>query len=447
MPSAVLYKKPRPKKMSVSYKESDLIPPNRNYVVLTYSKTDATYLSSSGKNSTVTFEQLDKDYFKVTEGDTMVRWNNQKKIKKYSMALWDEMYATYIRMGYKLYDTQKRKRINIKQEGSVLNGKTYEPIKDVEARTIVERLLNYASQMIAENYNKTIADVPDSAFNKARKILDYLTANYESLTNDEFNSFLDKLFAVLPRRIDVRAKYIAGKNATATDRGSIVETEIDRLNVLHSMLRGGNVSLVGKETILEAYGIELRPFTEDEKKEALKLLKGQANRFINGWRVINKQTETAFDQFCKEENLYVGNGIDYLFHGSKSENWWSILSNGLTISPTGVAITGKAYGHGTYFAPDAIKSLGYTSVIGAKYTNGGERTGLMGIYKVATGKRYDGSRGITGAHFGWNELQEVCPGAHCTWAEARYSGFMMDEVIVYQDCQSTVWALLELNMN
>ena len=146
---------------------------------------------------------------------------------------------------------------------------------------------------------------------------------------------------------------------------------------------------MGKETILEAYGIELRPFTEDEKKEALKLLKGQANRFINGWRVINKQTETAFDQFCKEENLYVGNGIDYLFHGSKSENWWSIINTGLKLNPTNVVITGKMFGHGIYFAPKAAKSAGYTSMQGAYWTKGTATTGFLAVYKIAYGKPYD----------------------------------------------------------
>ena len=56
-------------------------------------------------------------------------------------------------------------------------------------------------------------------------------------------------------------------------------------------------------------------------------------------------------------------------------------------------ITGKAYGQGTYFAPDAIKSLGYTtSKADAKYGGGHESTGFMAIYKVATGNRYDGKK-------------------------------------------------------
>ena len=60
----------------------------------------------------------------------------------------------------------------------------------------------------------------------------------------------------------------------------------------------------------------------------------------------------------------------------------------------------------------------------------------MAIYKVATGNRYDGQLGTDG-QLNWEKLQKIQPGAHCTWAECRYSGFQMDEVIVYKNEQST----------
>ena len=163
----------------------------------------------------------------------------------------------------------------------------------------------------------------------------------------------------------------------------------------------------------------------------------------------NKFAGSAFHKdflsFCSKEHLSENHGVDYLFHGSKHQNWWSILTNGLTTNPIGVVITGKAYGQGTYFAPDAIKSLGYTSKADAKYGGGHESTGFMAIYKVATGNRYDGRLGTDG-QLNWEKLQKIQPGAHCTWAECRYSGFQMDEVIVYRNEQSTIWGLLELAM-
>ena len=110
--------------------------------------------------------------------------------------------------------------------------------------------------------------------------------------------------------------------------------------------------------------------------------------------------------------------------------------------------TGKAYGIGTYFAPDAIKSLGYTSRTGSKWANGNQEYGLMFVCKVATGKPnqyYNGHLGCDSS-LNFGKLQTIQPGALCTWAECRYSGFMMDEVIVYQDEQSTVEYILQIGM-
>lgn len=101
-------------------------------------------------------------------------------------------------------------------------------------------------------------------------------------------------------------------------------------------------------------------------------------------------------------------------------------------------------GFGTSWASD-VKASCYTSKADAKYGGGHESTGFMAIYKVVTGNRYDGRLGTDG-QLNWEKLQKIQLGAHCTWAECRYSGFQMDEVIVYKNEQSTVWGLLELTM-
>lgn len=425
---------------------SDLIPPNHDYIELTICKISATYLTASGKNSTLTMERMDANTFRVIEGDTGRRWNNKSKKRVYSMDQWDTYYADLIKSGWICFSTERREKKTVTSNIEMMNGKEYAPIPDKDAEKIVRRLIGYANQMIQENYQKKITDVPDWAFEEAKRELDALAMECGDISNHEFNERLLHIFAVLPRRIDVLSKYIAAKDATAEDRAKIIEEERDRYDVLHSMLRGGTCKdLTGKETILEAYGIELRKFTDEESAHARKLLGEQSRRFINGWRVINHRTEKAFSSFCRREHLSEGTGVDFLFHGSRSENWWSILSNGLTINPVGVVITGKAYGQGTYFAPDAIKSLGYTSVTGAAWTSGGQSTGFMAIYKVATGNRYDGHLG-TDPTLNWDRLQKIQPGAHCTWAECRYSGFRMDEVIVYKNEQSTIWGLMELSM-
>ena len=89
--------------------------------------------------------------------------------------------------------------------------------------------------------------------------------------------------------------------------------------------------------------------------------------------------------------------------------------------------------------------MGYTSRAGSKWAAGGSDTGFLLLNEVATGKRYDGRFGCDSS-LNWDKLQKIAPGCHCTWAESRYSGFMMDEVIVYKDCQSTAEYLIEVGL-
>lgn len=447
MPSAVdIYRYKRIKRVERPTDEVDLTPPNRTYLQLTLCQMDATYKTSSSKNETVTMKVTeDGIYFTVTKGDTGVRWNNKKKVQKFLMCDWDSTYANYIRQGYNLYDTQEREKIVVSKGKTSLNGEVYVPISDTYAAEIVERLLSYANQMVEEDYQSTITDMPEEAFEKATILLDNLAREYETISNKEFNLQLTRLFSILPRRIDKLIKYLAADDADATARAEIIQTERDRLDVLHSVLRGSGAIPSGKETILEAYGIEIRKFTDEEIAFVKKKLAGEASKFVKGWRVINKNTENRFNNFCSKENLTEKKGIEYMFHGSRSENWWSIITNGLTINPVGVVITGKMFGNGTYFAPDAIKSMGYTSRIGAKWTNGGQSTGFMALYKVATGTPYYPSG--SDSSLTWDRLQQKQKGAHCTWCKrGGQIGLRMDEVIVYKDEQSTVWGLLELSM-
>lgn len=129
-----------------------------------------------------------------------------------------------------------------------------------------------------------------------------------------------------------------------------------------------------------------------------------------------------------------------MFHGSRSEYFWSIITNGLTINPSGVITNGKMFGLGTYFANKARKSMGYTSTHGSYWAHGDESVGYLGIFQVATGKTYDVEH--SESDLTWNILQQRAPGAHCTFAHAGRS-LCNDEIIIYQDCQSTIEYLVE----
>ena len=59
-------------------------------------------------------------------------------------------------------------------------------------------------------------------------------------------------------------------------------------------------------------------------------------------------------------------GTTFAFHGSRIENWHSILRNGLVnASGTKLQVNGAAYGAGVYLSPMAQTSIGYSGYTGA----------------------------------------------------------------------------------
>ena len=198
-----------------------------------------------------------------------------------------------------------------------------------------------------------------------------------------------------------------------------------------------------RPTVLEAFHLDWRDVTEEEQNKVLSMLKGNASQYVKAWRIRNRRTEERFDRFCQQEQLSEGHGIDHLFHDSRTENFWSIVTNGLLINPDcGVQRTGSMFGNGTYFAPLAQKSLGYTD--GGYWAGGNTDVRFFAIYRVATGKHHDIYQGCDTSHTK-NVFQKKYPGAHCVWAHGRGTGgttLFNDEVVVYDEAQSTIEYLI-----
>lgn len=64
---------------------------------------------------------------------------------------------------------------------------------------------------------------------------------------------------------------------------------------------------------------------------------------------------------AKFQKLKKKHGSQFAFHGSRVENWYSILRNGLrNASGTNLQLNGAAYGNGIYLATNAATSFGYS---------------------------------------------------------------------------------------
>lgn len=409
------------------------------YAKLNYVKDTAT---GTGLNNEVTIEENpDGKTATVTEGRVGVLIRSRfNKARTYTIPIgqWDMFIGQKKLQGYMITATQKLDAIVVKKSNGV------ESIEDENVREIVEALLSYTAQAMNEMYTVKVENISKEMLDIGKEIITNLSLNYKNMSPAAFNTELKRLFTVIPRRIDNLSKMLAMDKSKFVE---VLEREQENFNFTYDAVNQSLHEVKGN--FLEDYGLEWRPVSKEEEAEIKKLMKGNADKYHRAWRITNKNTEKRFNELCEKEGLTLENhGIEKLFHGSKHEHWWSIITNGLVIDPEkfGAAICGKAYGYGTYFAPDAVKSFGYTSIRGSKWAHGSSKCGYMGIYKVATGDEQRQYRKFHGTNSSLNfaVLQKMQPNALCTWAEARYSGFMMDEVIVYRDCQDTIEYLIEV---
>ena len=380
-----------------------------------------------------------KYYRQIPNGDTWIaeygRVGSNPQRRTYPMSQWESKYKEKIKKGYvdqtdlaeDLMQVEKPKQSN-----------KYKEIENKSIAEIVERLQSMARKAISDNYTISSNKVTQAMVDEAQSILTSLL-DVKDVT--EFNDVLLKLFTTIPRKMSNVKSFLA---TSENDFASIIDKEQNLLDVMSGQVVQHQVidetpEEVKKQdcTILEQLGLE---FNECDNKDIaiIKAALGScSDKFYRAWKVRNLRTQKRYDQFIKDNNI---KNTKLLFHGSRNENWWSIINSGLVLKPTNAVITGKMFGYGIYYAPKARKSLGYTSLSGSYWAKGSSNSGFMALMDVAYGVHSFDSKYY---NFNYDELQRVCKGANCLHA---HEGSMLrnDEIIVYKEDQCTIRYLIEL---
>ena len=195
-------------------------------------------------------------------------------------------------------------------------------------------------------------------------------------------------------------------------------------------------------TILDAMGLQFEEITDKEKVMIKKELGEISDKFYQAWKVINVRTQEKFDTYVKENNI---KDTRLLWHGSRSENWWSIINNGLKIRPTNAVLTGSMFGNGCYFSNSADKSKGYTSLSGSYWSKGSSNSAFMALNLIAYGKPHDVySFDNKFYNLNYDSLQRMCPGAHVLHAYGGTGMLKRDEIVIYNENQATIKYLVEI---
>lgn len=379
--------------------------------------------------------QLNDSTFEVQYGRI---GNSNYQKSSYPMYQWDKKFKEKIKKGY-IDQTRLVAEVTVENKTN-----EYLEIKDVSVRNIVSRLQAMAKQAIRDNYTVSSTNVTQAMVDEAQLILNKLMSDNSI---DKFNKVLVELFQVIPRKMSRVSDYLA---KTINNFADIIQREQDLLDVMkgqvkqQDLVKESNIETEDElptQTILEAMGLKIENITQEDEDIIKFNLGSISDKFYQGWKVVNVRTQEKYDNFIKE-NKIKDNRL--LFHGSRNENWWSIINNGLVLRPSAV-ITGKMFGYGIYFAPNPKKSLGYTSLDGSYWASGNSKSAFMGLYNVAYGKPYDVYSFESEYHsLNYEKLQQRCKDANSLHAHADRGMLKNDEIVVYKEEQLTIKYLIEL---
>lgn len=282
------------------------------------------------------------------------------------------------------------------------------------------KLLKFTKQVV----NRHLANlkITKKQVKESRKIWNTL-GKYKTVK--AFNKHLMELMLISPRKRDPLSDNISRYLATDTsDFGRIIDFEESLINAMESNIGEDDVC----SDAFKNFGIDVFEATAEQKAEVMNMLGNSPlkNKVLHVWRIKPLKQEKLFAEYCKKNHVKT---IKKFWHGSRSENWISIIQHSLMLNPN-AQITGKMFGKGIYFAPSPSKSFGYTSCYGTYWANGRNSTGFMGIYATAYGNPFEPT---TWGSICEHQVVNSNGKYNCLHAHAGSSGLRNDEVVFYNE--------------
>ena len=354
------------------------------------------------------------------------------------LSKWDSIYREKTGKGYKDITALKSE---VKIAG-------YKDIEDAQVKYIVDFLISKAKQQIANNYKVSYQQVTQAQISEAQNIVDKLAVISSSTAihtwTKQFNDLLLQLYTVIPRKMAHVQDYLMKDNYIIyDDYKKKIADEQELLDIMATQVQQNKILEEGdcNKTILEATGINLVPVSETDLEIIKVKLGPNANQFKKAWRVDNLRTLKDYQE-SYESVSSLSRKNDLFWHGSRTENWWSIMSNGLMIRPSNAVYTGSMFGDGLYFANKAQKSIGYTSLSNSYWSHGKDNKAYLALYRVRVGKQYDIYNHTSECYsLDYKKIQDK--GFDSVYAHSG-SSLRNDEFIIYNPAQCTIKYLVEI---
>ena len=381
-------------------------------------------VTANNNNKFYYMEDLHNGNFKVSYG----RVGASETVLTYPISQWDKKYNEKIKKGY----TDVTEKMTAIKKTSELD------ISDPEVKDLIKFLMQEAKQSIKRDYEISAESITQEQIDEAQEYLDKINGiHMGDLCNTskmaEINYVLQKLYTIIPRKMaDTRRFFLDSYNTQFLIE--LLQNEQNRLDTLKSQVNLTNTQSDG--ITLDELGFTCE-VASDKDREFIK--KNTDFRLTNHrvFKISNKQTEAVFNPNKLKTKL--------LYHGSRNENFLSILQTGLKIRPAGVATTGSMFGNGIYAANKARKSIGYTSLRGSYWASGHSNKAYLAIFEFATGKEWGVLDNETWKYWmsDLNKAKVEAKGCDSVFARGGVD-LRNDEYIVYDSTQCTIRYLIEL---
>jgi poly [ADP-ribose] polymerase 2/3/4 len=396
----------------------------------------------------VTGENNNKYYDMVmnSDGTWLAKWGRvgvTESTQTYPMEKWDSKYNEKLRKGYK--DVTELRLVATKTSSSFLD------VSDAVVRQFIDSLQRYAKKSIAENYTVSSESVTQKQIEEAQIILNTLS-NITKINAKvpSINQNLLELFQVIPRKMK-NVKYHIYEYNTITTREQLqtiqnaIAEEQATLDVMAGQVQiqeqEETIEDKGGITLLEMMGLDIVPVTDGFISTIKNMMDFDNSKFRKAYKVINKKTQSKFDSYISQK---INKTVKLFWHGSRNENWLSIMEQGLVLRPTNAIRTGSMFGHGIYFADKCKKSLGYTSLRGSYWASGASDKAYLALYDVHLGNPLKVDR-----HTSWcSDLTEKslkAKGNYDSVFALKGADLINNEYIIYNDNQSTIKYIIEVS--
>ncbi len=429
-------------------------------------------MSKVVKLKMVTVENNNKFYNMKDNGDNTftVEYGRvgatKPQTETYALGKWDSVYKSKTKKGYKdvteLY-VEDTEPIVVVKENKVT--KVLNKIKRSAAViSIVKQLQSWAKVSVAENYTVKVVDVTQRQVDKAQELLNVI-AKYDlkESNHKEFNKMLLEFYTVIPRKMKHTSLHLINidKDELKTEKkkvedylnerkGKIVEEEQNTLDVmagqvtLRSQEKENGITETTEEEqkdSLSISGIEMEEELDaDVIKKIKKLMGDDSSKFKQAFKVVNNKTQLGYDGHIKDEK---NKKSELFWHGSRNENWWSIMSSGLMIRPSNAVYTGSMFSDGVYFADKFRKSYGYSSGRNSYFAKGNSSVAILALYEVHVGEQKHIYKHTSDCY-------------NITYQKIKKEGFdsvfahggadlVNNEYIIYKTAQSTIKYLVIVN--